>query len=102
MKISDKNPFINLEAYIESMKDQKRVKGTVNQVSGAAAGEDKVELSSKGKEIQEAKKLLDSVPDERNEKITLIKRQIENGTYQVNGAKTAAKMLKEMFLNELL
>jgi len=101
MKIADKNPFINLEAYFESVKDQKRVNGSAKQASGRINGEDKVELSPKGKEIQEAKRLLESIPDVRNERITLIKKQIEKGTYQINGEKTAGKMLREMFLNEL-
>jgi len=102
MKISGKNPLINLEAYIESMKQQKRFEGSIKETSPKVSGEDRVELSLKGKEIQEAKKLLESIPDVQNERITLIKKQIEEGTYRINGEKTAAKMLTEMLLNELL
>ena len=101
MKIAGKNPFVNLEAYIESMKEQKKLSGSVEKVSGCAGGGDRVELSARGKEIQEARKLVDAVPDMRNEKIALIRKQIENGTYHINSEKTAASMLKEVFLNQL-
>ena len=64
--------------------------------------EDKVVLSQEAKKIQEAKKLMDSIPDIREEKVAKIKAQIENGTYQVEEKKLAAKMIKESLLNELL
>lgn len=101
MKITDKNPFVDLEAYIRAVRDQKRLGGSPRQASGEVSKEDKVELSPKAKEIQEAKKLLQAIPDVRNEKITLIKNQVEKGTYRINGEKTAAKMLEESLLNEL-
>ena len=62
----------------------------------------KVILSQEGKKIQEAKKLMDSIPDIREEKVAKIKAQIENGTYQVEEKKLAAKMIQESLLNELL
>ena len=64
--------------------------------------EDKVILSQEAKKIQEAKKLMDSIPDIREEKVAKIKAQIENGTYQVEEKKLAAKIIKESLLNELL
>ncbi len=64
--------------------------------------EDKVILSLEAKKIQEAKKLMDSIPDIREEKVAKIKAQIENGTYQVEDKKLASKMIKESLLNELL
>ena len=64
--------------------------------------EGKVILSQEEKKIQEAKKLMDSIPDIREEKVAKIKAQIENGTYQVEEKKLAAKMIKESLLNELL
>ena len=54
------------------------------------------------KKIQEAKKIMRSIPDIREEKVAQIKAQIENGTYQIKEKKLAAKMIKESLLNELL
>ncbi len=45
---------------------------------------------------------MDSIPDIREEKVAKIKAQIQNGTYQVEEKKLAAKMIKESLLNELL
>jgi len=64
--------------------------------------EGKVILSQEEKKIQEAKKLMDSIPDIREEKVAKIKAQIENGTYQVEEKKLAAKIIRESLLNELL
>ena len=64
--------------------------------------EDKVILSQEEKKIQEAKKLMDSIPDIREEKVAKIKAQIETRTYQVEEKKLAAKMIKESLLIELL
>jgi len=50
---------------------------------------DKVEISSKAKELQQ----LSSVEVERQAKIDEIKKQVENGTYQVNVNETAKGVL---------
>ena len=64
--------------------------------------EGKVILSQEGKKIQEAKKLMDSIPDIREEKVAKIKAQIQNGAYHVEEKKLAAKIIRESLLNELL
>ena len=63
---------------------------------------DKVVLSSRAKEIVEAKKIIDSMPDIREEKVAAIKKEIENGTYKVDGKKVALNIIKESILNEWL
>ena len=50
---------------------------------------DKVEISNKAKELQQ----LSSVEVERQAKIDEIKKQVENGTYQVNVNETAKGVL---------
>jgi negative regulator of flagellin synthesis FlgM len=50
---------------------------------------DKVEISSKAKELHQ----LSSVEVERQAKIDEIKKQVENGTYQVNVNETAKGVL---------
>jgi len=105
MEIAGKTPFINGENYIKNINDQREIETSSKKASRAAGSEyqeDKVVLSSKIREIQEAKKLLSLVPDIREEKIDKIKKQIENGTYQIEGEKIAGKMISESLLNELL
>ena len=102
MKITDKNPYVNLDAYAKNVKDKERIANQGKQASKPVMEEDKVVLSQEAKKIQEAKKLMDSIPDIREEKIAKIKAQIEDGTYQVEEKKLAAKIIKESLLNELL
>jgi negative regulator of flagellin synthesis FlgM len=102
MKIIGKNPYVNLDAYTKHVKDKERIDNQGKQESKQVLEEDKVVLSQEAKKVQEAKKLIDSIPDIREEKVAEIKAQIENGTYQVEEKKLAAKMIKESLLNELL
>jgi flagellar biosynthesis anti-sigma factor FlgM len=53
-----------------------------------------VNLSQRSKEIQMARKAMESEPDVRLEKVRTIKKKIENGTYGIDYNKTAEKMLK--------
>jgi len=102
MKITGKNPYVNLDAYTKNVKDKEKIDNQGTKASKQVMEEDKVVLSQEAKKIQEAKNLMDSIPDIREEKVAKIKAQIENGTYQVEEKKLAAKIVKESLLNELL
>jgi len=102
VKITGKNPYVNLDAYAKNVKDKERIGNQGKKASNQVVEEDKVVLSQEAKKVQEAKKLMESIPDIREEKIAKIKAQIENGTYQVEEKKLAAKIIKESLLNELL
>ena len=62
---------------------------------------DKVELSPRAKEILETTKMIHSVADFEIEKVSKLKKQVDNGIYQVDGQKTAFKMLQEFLLNQI-
>lgn len=103
MKVIGNPPFDTLEVYLRTTAARNRVNpsstpGTEMQ----GKPEDKVELSSRGREIQEAMQILKSVPDVREDKVALLKQQIEAGTYEIEGEKIAEKMIRESLLNELL
>lgn len=102
MEITGKNPPINIEAYISNVSDKKNMDASSEKSSKNVIEEDTVVLSQKGREIQEAKNLLSSVPDIREEKVARIKKQIESGTYQIDGEKIAIKMIKESLISELV
>jgi negative regulator of flagellin synthesis FlgM len=61
--------------------------------------EEKVDLSTMAKEIQQAKNALSKVPDVREEKVQEIKNQVENGKYNVSGEKIAGKMVGESIID---
>ncbi|HEN21209.1 MAG: flagellar biosynthesis anti-sigma factor FlgM [Deltaproteobacteria bacterium] len=102
MKIVGENPFVKLDSYVKNIKQKKDVDEPKNSTSREDSTDDNVVLSPRAKEIQDAKKILISSQDIREEKIAEIRKQIENGTYQINGDKIAVKMIKESILNELL
>ena len=102
MKITGKNPYVNLDAQTKNVKDNKKIDAPLRQTSKEVSKGDKVVLSPEAKKIQETKELMDSIPDIREEKVAQIRAQIENGTYRIKEEKLAAKMIKESLLNELL
>ena len=75
--------------------DNPAVSSDKQVISAALKPEEKVDLSTKAKDIQQAKNALNSLPDVREEKVQGIKIQVEKGTYNVNAEKSADKRVKE-------
>jgi negative regulator of flagellin synthesis FlgM len=67
------------------------VKKTSAPVKTAAT--DKVEISSFGRELQIAKQAVKESPDIRQDKVSDLKNQINNGTYNVSPESFAQKIL---------
>jgi negative regulator of flagellin synthesis FlgM len=61
--------------------------------------EEKVDLSTMAKDIQQAKNALSKLPDVREEKVQQIKSQVEKGTYNVSAEKIAGKMVEESIVD---
>ena len=99
MKITEKNNSVNLDAYIKNVKDKKKIDISKQPLKDVFE-EDKVVLSPKAREVQEAKRVLDSLPDIREEDVARIKNEIKQGTYKIEGKKLAAKMIKEALLKD--
>ena len=101
MKIMGKNPLIHLDVYAKNVTKAEESTKNAAQKSAAAAKGDKVLLSPKARAFQEAKKILESLPDVREDKVACIKEQIRNGTYTIDDKKVAAKMIEESVLNDI-
>jgi len=56
-------------------------------------GSDRVELSAGSREVLKMQEILQETPEVRKEKVADLKRQIEEGTYQVDSYKVADKMM---------
>ena len=102
MKISDKGPTVNLDAYLKNVSD----KGSDPSVAkggqlGAPSGE-KIDLSEKAKDIRSAKKAMENVPDIRTEKVESLKEAISKGVYNVKGEVIADKMIRQSILDFIL
>ncbi|HEX29204.1 TPA: flagellar biosynthesis anti-sigma factor FlgM [Candidatus Poribacteria bacterium] len=55
---------------------------------------DVVELSPAVKEVDRAKEMAQTMPEERAEKVEQIRNQIENGLYRIQPEKIAQKMIE--------
>jgi negative regulator of flagellin synthesis FlgM len=102
MKITDNNSSLNIRNYVSNVKDNKKIDDLAKQDSPQGTKEDKVVLSPKAKEVQEATKMIKELPDIREEKVAKLKEQVDQGTYRIDGKKIAFKILKESILDELL
>jgi negative regulator of flagellin synthesis FlgM len=61
--------------------------------------EEKVNLSTTAKDVQNLSNAISKLPDVRDEKVQALKDQIEKGTYKVDAEKTAEKMVGESLLD---
>ncbi len=101
MKIAGDSRLSNLDAYVKSIRDNKKVDSFSSKGSSDVISKDEVVLSPEAKQIQKAKELIDSLPDIREEKVEEIRSRIEEGTYEIDGEKIALKMIEESLINEL-
>jgi negative regulator of flagellin synthesis FlgM len=68
-------------------------------VGGVVAPEEKVDLSTKARDVQSIQNAMASIPDIREEKVQELRSRIEAGTYNVSGEKIAGKIVGESLLD---
>ena len=99
MKISDLKDT-NAQMIQQYQRNDNPAAGSDKQVNSAALNpEEKVDLSTKARDIQQAKNAVTSLPDVRQEKVQEIKTQVDKGTYNVNAGKIADKMVNESIVD---
>ena len=67
------------------------------QRSSAYGGSDQVQISQLGKDFQIAKNAVKNSSDIRMDKVEAIKKQMEQGTYQVSNKEVADKVVDRFF-----
>mgnify|MGYP003572551651 CR=1 FL=1 len=100
MEITEKNP-IQITPYVSQVQQNTQAAETEGEKGQANIGEDSVELSQSARDLQKAQKALPDLPDIREDKVAVLKQQIENGTYDRRADKIAANMLKESLVNNI-
>jgi negative regulator of flagellin synthesis FlgM len=95
----DGNQGIGIDAYVNQVQDKNKVGTPDNKTEKTAVKTDTVVISDAAKRVHEARKQLDEIPDVRADKVSQLKSQIQNGTYEINADKIAGKMIKESLLN---
>jgi len=70
------------------------------RTTGVAASPDvKVDFSSKSQDFVQIKSAIAQLPEVREEKVDALKEQIQSGTYKIDSAGVAEKMVKESLLD---
>ncbi len=95
MKIYGNKPPEGKDLYV---KAQKAGKSDPAQEKGAVGGgvTDRVNLSGKAKEIAEAQKAAAQLPEIRTDKVEAIQKAMADGTYKVDSAKVAGRLIDEL------
>ena len=96
------NQGIGIDAYVNQVQDKNIVGTPDNKPEKAAVKADTVVISEAAKRVQEARRQLDDIPDVREDKVSQLRNQIQNGNYEINADKIAGKMIKEGLFNDTL
>lgn len=102
MEVTGKNLTTTLEAYASKVQQAKQPAPADRENEQPSVKGDTVSLSREAREVAAITQKLEKTPDVRSEKVSEIKEQIESGTYNVDGQKAAAGLLKESLINELV
>ena len=106
MKVDTSTTNVQLNTYLKQVRNQQQASQTQNQQDptrpAAGAGGDKVELSERAKEVQQAAQMLREMPETRTDMVAKTKMDVAQGTYKVNSTKVATGMLKESFDNDTI
>jgi negative regulator of flagellin synthesis FlgM len=100
MKIS-KVDDAAIQAVQQYQKADKVQEESSQKVGGNAAPEEKVNLSTKARDIQQLRDAVNQLPDVREDKVRELKDKVDKGAYDVNGQKIAEKMVSESLLDIL-
>ncbi len=86
---------MRIEAYTQVQQLYQTKKVNQTRKEGNVSRADQVQISSFGKDIQTAKAAVAGSPDIREELTAPIKAQIQSGTYSVDNATFAEKLLQK-------
>lgn len=100
MKLSQIHPQFKAEKI--QVKKRTEIGASDAAAPSAAAGADRVELSTASFEVQKMKDILQQTPDVRMERVQALKGMIERGEYQVDPYRVADKMLMSLLQDNIL
>jgi negative regulator of flagellin synthesis FlgM len=84
---------MRIEAYNQVQQSYQAQRANKVQKAAAYASQDKLQISSVGKDYQVAKAAVKASPDVREDLTASIKEQIKNGTYEVKMDSFADKLM---------
>jgi negative regulator of flagellin synthesis FlgM len=101
MEINSTRPLIVSKNDMQELKSPQQSELTPKS-NGVQPDSDRLELSARSRDISHLNELIQSTPDIREDKVASIRRQLENGTYNVKAEKIAEKILSDNLLDEVL
>ncbi len=102
MEITEKNPSHQIAPYVNQAQQKSQSVDAENEKSRIpGSGTDSVDLSRNARDLLKAQQALHDLPDIRREKVDALKQRVENGTYDCQPDKIAARMMKESLSNDL-
>jgi negative regulator of flagellin synthesis FlgM len=96
MTIYGSKPPDSKDIYIRTQKTTRKDDVQAKKGAEKSGVADKVDISSRTKEIEELKQVINQLPDIRADKVKAIRNAIEEGTYKVDSLKIAGKILDEL------
>jgi negative regulator of flagellin synthesis FlgM len=102
MEISGKNPLTALNASIQRLDTSHQNARVQKAEEETQPGSDRIELSVRSREIQQVNELIRSTPDIREAKVEQVRREVENGTYNVKAELIAEKIIGGNLIDEIL
>jgi negative regulator of flagellin synthesis FlgM len=101
MEINGTNPLIVLDKNVQRLESPQPPEKSVKGGGEAHSDSDRLELSVRSQEISHLNDLIRSVPDIREAKVEQVRRELENGTYNVKAEKIAEKIIGGNLLDEV-
>lgn len=101
MKISDIHQKSDLMQQVEQTKSSYQPERIQNSqgIGEDSSSTDKVEISPQSRERQRIYDLIQMTPEVRGDKVSIIKKMVQEGKYQVENEAIAEKLLKESILD---
>lgn len=99
MKIEGNRPTENQEISLRTQKLGKQEAVTdpngVKESPQKVSRNDQVQLSGRAKEIEQLQQVIQLMPEIRTEKVEILRKHIQEGTYRINSSLIAGKIIEE-------
>ena len=99
MRIPEKSAIQSLPDLNRSTEAPVRGSAQPDSVERSIGGKDTVSFTEKGRELKTAAQHARLVPDIREDRVMRLKRQLEEGSYRVQGDRIAGNLIDETLEN---
>ena len=101
MEINGTNPLIGLDNSVQRLETSQQSEPAPKKSGEERSDSDRLELSVRSREISHLDELIRSTPDVRESKVEQVRKDLENGTYNVKAEKIAEKIIGGNLLDEI-